>query len=40
MKKEANWNGELRTYYDMHWQDRRIWGVTAGIIANLARRLT
>jgi 8-oxo-dGTP pyrophosphatase MutT (NUDIX family) len=38
-KKQAIWQGQNRTYYDMHWQDRRIWGVTAGIIANLARRL-
>jgi 8-oxo-dGTP pyrophosphatase MutT (NUDIX family) len=40
VKKEALWNGKQRTYYDMQWGDRRIWGVTAGIIANLARRLT
>lgn len=40
VKKEAIWNGQQRTYYDIQWTDRRIWGVTAGIIANLARRLT
>jgi 8-oxo-dGTP pyrophosphatase MutT (NUDIX family) len=40
VKKEAKWNGETRIYYDIQWHDRRIWGVTAGIIANLARRLT
>lgn len=40
LKKEAMWNGHLRTYYDMQWGERRIWGVTAGIIANLARRLS
>ena len=39
IKKEAVWNGQQRTYYDMQWGERRIWGVTAGIIANLARRL-
>ena len=39
MKKQAVWNGQQRTYYDMQWGERRIWGVTAGIIANLARRL-
>lgn len=39
VKKEAIWNGQQRTYYDIQWTDRRIWGVTAGIIANLARRL-
>ncbi|RDV07058.1 CoA pyrophosphatase [Sphingorhabdus pulchriflava] len=35
----ATWQGQTRQYYDMDWQGRRIWGVTAGIIANLARRL-
>ena len=43
-KKTTMWpdkNGEQqeRRYYDMQWNDRRIWGVTAGIIANLARRI-
>jgi 8-oxo-dGTP pyrophosphatase MutT (NUDIX family) len=38
-KKEAIWQGQERQYYDMDWQGRRIWGVTAGIIANLARRI-
>ena len=35
----AMWQGQTRQYYDMDWQGRRIWGVTAGIIANLARRV-
>ncbi|PQM28167.1 CoA pyrophosphatase [Sphingopyxis lindanitolerans] len=35
----ANWQGQDRHYYDMDWQGRRIWGVTADIIINLARRL-
>jgi 8-oxo-dGTP pyrophosphatase MutT (NUDIX family) len=39
VKKSANWQGFDRTYYDMDWQGRRIWGVTAGIIANFVRRL-
>jgi 8-oxo-dGTP pyrophosphatase MutT (NUDIX family) len=39
IKKETNWNGQQRSYYDMQWGERRIWGVTAGIIANLVRRL-
>lgn len=39
LKKEGLWNGQARTYYDIQWGDRRIWGVTAGIIANLVRRL-
>jgi 8-oxo-dGTP pyrophosphatase MutT (NUDIX family) len=37
--KQAEWQGQMRSYYDMDWQGRRIWGVTAGIIANLSRRL-
>jgi 8-oxo-dGTP pyrophosphatase MutT (NUDIX family) len=36
---QAHWQGQLRGYYDMMWNDRRIWGVTAGIIVNLAQRL-
>jgi len=38
-RKEASWNGQQRSYYDMQWGERRIWGVTAGIIANLVRRM-
>lgn len=37
--RTAIWQGQQRQYYDMDWQGRRIWGVTAGIIANLARRI-
>ena len=36
-RKTGIWRGVPRTYYDMDWQGRRIWGVTAGIIANLSR---
>jgi 8-oxo-dGTP pyrophosphatase MutT (NUDIX family) len=36
---QAHWQGRMRGYYDMMWNDRRIWGVTAGIIVNLAQRL-
>ena len=35
----AMWQGRERRYYEMLWEDRRIWGATAGIIVNLARRL-
>jgi 8-oxo-dGTP pyrophosphatase MutT (NUDIX family) len=35
----GTWQGHERQYYDIQWQTRRIWGVTAGIIANLARRV-
>jgi 8-oxo-dGTP pyrophosphatase MutT (NUDIX family) len=38
-RRQAMWQGQNRHYYDMDWNGRRIWGVTAGIIANLARRI-
>jgi 8-oxo-dGTP pyrophosphatase MutT (NUDIX family) len=38
-RKSGVWNGIDREYYEMDWQGRRIWGVTAGIIANLVRRM-
>ena len=37
--RSADWNGMRREYLDIQWQEHRIWGVTAAIIANLARRL-
>jgi 8-oxo-dGTP pyrophosphatase MutT (NUDIX family) len=39
-RRQGIWQGQNRQYYDMNWQGRRIWGVTAGIIANLARRIS
>jgi 8-oxo-dGTP pyrophosphatase MutT (NUDIX family) len=39
-QKSAIWQGQPRDYYEILWNERRIWGVTAGIIANLARRLS
>ncbi len=38
-RQQARWQGHDRHYFDMEWQGRRIWGVTAGIIINLARRM-
>src|SRR3546814_3088215 len=38
-RQHANFQGHDRHYYDMDWQGRLIWDVTAGIIINLARRL-
>lgn len=35
----AMWQGRERHYYEMLWEDYRIWGATAGMIVNLARRL-
>lgn len=36
---EMEWQGQMRHYFQMYWEDRRIWGVTAAIIMNLSRRL-
>lgn len=36
---EVFWRGATRRYLEMEWQGFRIWGVTAAIIANLARRI-
>ena len=35
----AIWQEQERRYIEIMWQQHRIWGVTAGIIANLARRI-
>lgn len=37
--RTAEWRGRMRTYYEIEWQDRRIWGATAAMIVNLSRRL-
>ena len=37
---EAYWRGNTRRYLELDWQGFRIWGVTAAIIANLARRIS
>jgi 8-oxo-dGTP pyrophosphatase MutT (NUDIX family) len=35
----AEWQGRMRTYYEINWGDRRIWGATAAMMVNLSRRL-
>ncbi len=35
-----DWEGQERFYYELNWEDRRIWGATAAMIVNLSRRLT
>lgn len=37
--KETYFGSHLRPYLEITWQDHRIWGITAAIIANLSRRL-
>ena len=35
----ADFRGRTRHYYQIDWQDRRIWGATAAMLANLTRRI-
>jgi 8-oxo-dGTP pyrophosphatase MutT (NUDIX family) len=37
--RTVEWQGRERRYYEIAWQDRRIWGATAAMIVNLSRRL-
>jgi len=36
----VEWQGRMRSYYEILWGERRIWGVTAGVIVALSKRLT
>jgi 8-oxo-dGTP pyrophosphatase MutT (NUDIX family) len=38
-RRSALFQGRTRHYYEIVWEDRRIWGATAAMIVNLARRL-
>ena len=35
----ADYQGRARHYYQIDWQDRRIWGATAAMLVNLTRRI-
>jgi len=37
--RTAVWRGRERSYYEIEWEGRRIWGATAAMIVNLSRRL-
>ena len=37
--RTARWQGRERSYYEIEWEGRRIWGATAAMIVNLSRRL-
>ena len=37
--REMDWLGATRTYYEINWGTKRIWGATAAMIVNLSRRL-
>jgi 8-oxo-dGTP pyrophosphatase MutT (NUDIX family) len=38
-KRSALFQGVTRHYYEIIWNNRRIWGATAAMIVNLSRRL-
>jgi 8-oxo-dGTP pyrophosphatase MutT (NUDIX family) len=38
-ERVAEYQGRERRYYEILWQDRRIWGATAAMLVNLSRRL-
>jgi len=38
-RRSALLQGRTRHYYEILWNDRRIWGATAAMIINLSRRL-
>lgn len=38
-QQHVHWNGRPRSYHEMYWDEHRIWGVTAAIILNFARRI-
>lgn len=39
VRREGELNGRTVPYLEILWREHRVWGVTAGIIANLARRI-
>ena len=39
LEQAVEWQGRERHYFEISWQDRRIWGATAAMIVNLGRRL-
>ena len=38
LSRSALYYGRQRSYYEILWQERRIWGATAAMLVNLARR--
>lgn len=39
IRREIEIGGFQRHYYEIFWEGRRIWGITAAILANLSKRL-
>lgn len=39
LRESVEWKGRLRHYWRIDFEDRKIWGATAGMIVNLSHRL-
>lgn len=39
VETSVEWQGRDRHYYEIAWQEHRIWGATAAMLVNLSRRL-
>jgi 8-oxo-dGTP pyrophosphatase MutT (NUDIX family) len=39
LEASVEWQGHVRHYYEIFWEEHRIWGATAAMIVNLSRRL-
>lgn len=37
--RSVEWEGSERQYYELVWEDHRIWGATAALFVNIGRRL-
>lgn len=37
--RQSDWQGRARSYYVIAWKTHEVWGATAAIVVNLARRL-
>lgn len=38
-RRVVQFEGDERSFLELHWQDRRIWGATAAMLVNLGARL-
>ena len=38
-RMSTEFKGRMRHYYQINWNDRRIWGATAAMLVNLTRRI-
>lgn len=39
VERSVFWRGRMRSFVEFEWDGHRIWGATAGMLANLSRRL-